>query len=174
MKTLNRDVLKIISTLMLYPNPELFLVNWDSELKQQYDPFIRCELSSFLKYLKSDELIKLQENYVRTFDFSEPHNLYLTSSRNMEESKRGFILAELIQIYENAGFTLTTSEPPDFLPLFLEILSQCDEEVSFTLLNRFHDAIDEKTNSLTQTNSPYASLFTVLQNIINQNLDEEV
>lgn len=169
-----RVLFKLISIWLLYPEQSFSTVNWEEIIDDITDIKIKSNLSDFLKFYRSKPLLDLQENYVQTFDFNGHTNLYLTSSKTIDETKRGFYLAELIQTYKKAGFVINSTELPDYLPLFLEFASFCDEQLLFDLIKSYKCSIEEKFTSLQEKNSPYSLVFDALLRVIDSLLIKEV
>ena len=117
---------------------------------------------------------ELQENYVHTFDFNEKANFYLICTKLKDEKVRGQALVELKQIYENEGFVINSNELPDYLPLFLEFISEAKKSIILELFNRFKSTIEETNDFLKKIDSPYAFLLEANLLIINKSITEKV
>ena len=91
-------------------------------------------LAPLLDYLSSAPLIRLQENYVATFDRSTSHSLHLFEHIHGESRDRGQAMVDLLEEYRKHGFELSTTELPDYVPLFLEFLAQLPEDQVQALL----------------------------------------
>lgn len=169
-----QDLLKLISLLLQYPDEEIRSLDWQSEFVNINEPELFENLSRFGKYFHQTPLVKLQENYVHTFDFSDKTNLYLTYSKLGDEKERGQALAGLKQIYEFAGFELSSTELPDYLPLLLEFVSHADIKIRTDLLRRFRGAIEHTQQMLAEKESPYSNLLKGLLIIIDHFILKEV
>ena len=160
----NRELLKLISVLLQYPSEELI------EAAKEYDELIDIEhtdeemnqkLKRFLEHFNHRSLEELQETYVRTFDFNENTNLYLTYSKLKDEKARGEILVKLKRIYEDEGLIMETDELPDFLPLFLEFLAMAKIETTKQLFTQLREPLENIRNGLIEMNSPYSELMGI-------------
>jgi len=169
-----RELLKLISLLLQYPDEEIYSLEWQSCLSHVKNQEIVENLNAFGDYFRGSTLDILQENYVQTFDFNEKANLYLTYSKLGDEKERGQILAELKEIYKFAGFEIESNELPDYLPLLLEFVSHVDEKISIDLLSRFRDTIEQTQQVLAGEKSPYAALLKGLLIIIDHFILKEV
>lgn len=169
-----REIIKLISLLLQYPVKELTKINLQEIIQDIPDTELYEKLNLFINYFSQHSFDELKENYVHTFDFNEKTNLYLTYTKLKDEKERGQILAELKQIYENEGFIINSNELPDYLPLFLEFISQAKESVIIELFDRYKSAIEETKNSLQKINSPYAFLLEANLLIINKSITEKV
>lgn len=170
---IDKTLFKLISHWLLYPEASFLHVDWEEIIDAVIDAKIKSDLTDFLNYYRSHPLQELQENYVQTFDFNRNSNLYLTGSTMITENKRGLYLAELSQTYKKAGYVIKTSELPDYLPLFLEFASLCEEEILVDLIQLYKSAIEEKYKFLKELNSPYALVFDALLRIIDSVFVEE-
>ncbi len=169
-----QNLLKLISLLLQYPDEEIHSLHRELDIETNEAPQLAKDLKIFADYFHCNTLDVLQENYVQTFDFNDKANLYLTYSKSGEEKERGKVLAELKEIYSFAGFELESTELPDYLPLILEFVSFADEKISIDLLTRFRQPIAKIQQSLSEQNSPYATLLETLLIIIDQLTLKEV
>ncbi|MFV9510104.1 nitrate reductase molybdenum cofactor assembly chaperone [Tepidibacillus sp. LV47] len=171
----NREILHLISILLQYPDPEWFEADLERGINDLSDlnPEIYEKLRSFFQFIRQTTIDKLQDLYVQTFDFNEKTNLYLTYSKMKEEKKRGVVLAELKQFYEQAGFIMETDELPDYFPLFLEFITVAKDEEIKKLLAAFLPAIETLKDELLAINSPYANLVEASLFILHQMLPND-
>ncbi|CAN5525001.1 nitrate reductase molybdenum cofactor assembly chaperone [soil metagenome] len=115
------DPLKLASFLLQYPTTD------------RRDALAAVEARDLANLRRSrtsvDELLALYERastgelerlYTETFDFSKQRSLHLTYHLHGDSRQRGIALLRLKQAYEAAGFDLSSSELPDYLPLILE------------------------------------------------------
>ena len=162
----SKELLQVISILMQYPSQEnVQFIQFDleeivnDEVGITYYPEVLQHLRDFKKKTSPYSLEDLQDLYVRTFDFSEKTNLYLTYSKLKEEKERGRRLVELKQAYIKAGFIMDTEEMPDYFPLFIEFITIANEEVANHLIRQFETTILVLKNELQAINSPYTKLI---------------
>ena len=121
-------------------------------------------LAPLLDYLGTTPLIRLQENYVATFDRSTSHSLHLFEHIHGESRDRGQAMVDLLEEYRKHGFELSTTELPDYVPLFLEFLAQLPEDQVQALLGDAIHVLAMIGNDLSVAQSPYACVFEVLRN----------
>lgn len=169
-----RDLLKLISVLLHYPEETVCYLNWQAAVGERDDPELAAPLGAFRAYFRQTPLETLQENYVRMFDFNDKTNLYLTYSKLGDEKERGQALADLKQIYAQAGLTLSSTELPDYLPLVLEFVSQADAEIGLHLLRRFREQIARTQQALAAVESPYSFLLEGLLIVMDRTLSKGV
>jgi nitrate reductase delta subunit len=113
--------------------------------------------------LRDTRLIALQENYVATFDRNPSHSLHLFEHIHGESRDRGSAMIDLLQEYWKHDFDASSSELPDYVPLFLEFLSLLPADEALALLG---DAVHVRATvgrKLDANGSPYATAFKVLE-----------
>lgn len=130
----------------------------EDEIKEIANPEVLKRMKQFSHYIEQHSIEELKENYVKTFDFDEKTNLYLTYSKMQDERERGKILVELKGFYENEGLIMKENELPDYMPLFVEFVSVADGEIVKKLINTLRSPISLLNEELVKINSPYANL----------------
>ncbi len=162
----NKELLQVISILMQYPSQEnvQFIKNDLKEMMNEstfheINQEVAEKLQDFIAFVDSKSIDDLQDQYVRTFDFNEKTNLYLTYSKLKEEKERGGRLVQLKQTYIKAGFVMDTEEMPDYFPLFVEFLTIAKEEVAMPLITQFEETIMNLKEELQALESPYTQLI---------------
>jgi len=118
------DILKLIGMLIDYPDDAMW--HHQQEIltlaEQQYPallPFIH-------DYLAMPALDR-QADWCALFERGRATSLLLFEHVHAESRDRGQAMVDLLAQYEQAGLTLSSRELPDYLPLYLEYLSTCDE-----------------------------------------------
>lgn len=156
---------KLLSLLLLYPEQDLL----DSlpELKEHAlgQPLLNQHLLPLFDYLAEHELIVLQEHYVSTFDRNPAHSLHLFEHIHGESRDRGQAMVDLLKEYLEHGLAISADELPDYVPLFLEFLTQLDTNHAERLLGDAIHVLVHIGNKLSANNSPYAVVFDVLQSL---------
>lgn len=119
--------LKALSALLTYPTAELQEAAAEIGLALAEDRLIPAavwrQLSKLTTELATGDLYDLQERYVLLFDRTRSLSLHLFEHVHGESRDRGQAMIDLKAQYESAGLAMTTTELPDFLPLFLEYLA---------------------------------------------------
>ncbi len=120
-------ILKVIARLLDYPRQELWSFRADLAMEigecREVSPGMRLRLLDALGRLVDGELMDAQENYGLLFDQGRSVSLHLFEHVHGESRDRGQAMVDLIEVYRNNGFELDALELPDYLPLFLEYLS---------------------------------------------------
>lgn len=118
---------KVLSALLCYPTAELKAAA--PELKSALDaeallpPRVAGLVARLIDDLATRDLTDAQERYVFLFDRTRSLSLHLFEHVHGESRDRGQAMIDLKAQYESAGLAMTTTELPDFLPLFLEYLA---------------------------------------------------
>lgn len=163
-----RLLLKVVSLLLQYPDRKLTtalagLEGLSGELPASSSVPI-CH--SFLAYLKTTPLLRVQETYTQTFDLNPSTCLYLTYHRWGDNKERGRNLTRLLQIYQDAGYESASGELPDYLPMVLEFASVCPGDTGIALLREFATEIEKLHSQLHESRSPYAGLLGLLAEMV--------
>jgi nitrate reductase molybdenum cofactor assembly chaperone NarJ/NarW len=157
---------QILSLLLLYPEPPLIQNLTAIEEFMAETPEILSALRPLLHYLKTHDLIMLQQNYVMTFDRTPSHSLHLFEHIHGESRDRGQAMVDLMEEYKRHGLEMSGNDLPDFVPLFLEFLSQLKaEEVAQHLLGDAIHVLAHIGRKLHSNGSPYACVFELLQRL---------
>ena len=154
-----------LSALLLYPEPALIDNLPALELLLAATPDLHAPLRPLLDFLASENLITLQQNYVMTFDRNPSHSLHLFEHIHGESRDRGQAMVDLMEEYKKHGLEMTGDDLPDFVPLFLEFLSQQDEAIAARLLSDAIHVLAHIGRKLKANGSPYSVVFDVLQQL---------
>lgn len=84
---------------------------------------IPYSLAPFAEFVACSTLAALQEDYVATFDFSPAVALYLGHHLHGDNQKKALYLIRIKEEFRRYGFTPSSNELPDHLPLVLGFLS---------------------------------------------------
>jgi nitrate reductase molybdenum cofactor assembly chaperone NarJ/NarW len=152
-----------LSALLLYPEQDLITSLPEIEGLLQHAPVPVASLQPLLAILSKEDLITLQENYVATFDRNPSHSLHLFEHIHGESRDRGQAMVDLMEEYKKNGLQMIGDELPDYVPLFLEFLSQLDQDEAARLLSDAVHVLAHIGRKLSANGSPYAGVFDVLQ-----------
>jgi nitrate reductase delta subunit len=160
---------KVLSLLLMYPEPDWLdaLPEMEAALAEEAgsngDALAR--LAPLFDVLRRSRLIELQENYVATFDRNPSHSLHLFEHIHGESRDRGSAMIDLLEEYWKRDFDASSSELPDYVPLFLEFLSLLPTEEALALLGDAVHVLAAIGRKLDANGSPYATTFRVLEAI---------
>ena len=158
---------KAISLLLSYPETEWLdaLPELESALKDEAE--LNCDaatkMAPLFALLRDTSLIALQENYVATFDRNPSHSLHLFEHIHGESRDRGSAMIDLLNEYWKYDFDASSSELPDYVPLFLEFLSLVDEAEALNLLGDAVHVLATIGRKLDANGSLYAGAFQILE-----------
>lgn len=152
---------RILSALLLYPEGDLVAAL--PELESGLAMPMRARVAPLLAHLAENDMITLQQEYVQTFDRTPSHSLHLFEHIHGESRDRGQAMVDLMEEYKKHGLEMQGDELPDFVPLFLEFLSQLDEDEAGRLLGDAVHVLAFLGRKLAANGSPYAGVFDVLE-----------
>jgi nitrate reductase delta subunit len=156
---------QVLSALLLYPEPELQADLPELERVLAETPEWHAMLRPLLAHLAGTDIIDLQQDYVMTFDRTPSHSLHLFEHIHGESRDRGQAMVDLMEEYKKHGLEMTGDDLPDFVPLFLEFLSQQDEAESARLLSDAIHVLAHIGRKLAANGSPYSVVFDVLERL---------
>ncbi|WP_417485723.1 nitrate reductase molybdenum cofactor assembly chaperone [Maricaulis sp.] len=122
-------------------------------------------VTKLIEELASQDLYELQARYVDLFDRSRALSLHLFEHVHGESRDRGQAMVDLKALYESHGLEITASELPDFLPLFLEYLSQRPLDEARSLLGETAHVLDALAERLGKRHSIYQAVLLDLARI---------
>lgn len=153
---------KALSALLCYPEPELQQGIGDVRAVLADESVYLAQLEPLLTHLAQTDLVELQEQYVQTFDRTPSHSLHLFEHVHGEDRARGQAMVDLLEEYRKHGFDVTADELPDYVPLFLEFLSECDSDEALNVLGDAVHVLAHLGGKLKGNQSVYATVFDVL------------
>lgn len=161
--------LKVLSLLLSYPTEELqsdmselkAAIAGDGALGEQNMKLITRLADDIAKLSLSDA----EERYVFLFDRTRTLSLHLFEHVHGESRDRGQAMVDLMTMYEQDGFEIDVKELPDFLPMFLEYLSNKPEGTARELLGQTVHIITVLKERLRKRKSVYVNAFVVLEAI---------
>ncbi len=160
---LSHKTFKALSALLTYPTEELSAAIPEITAALAAERLVSNNAIEQLHPLLGDlcilNLYDLQERYVELFDKTRRHSLHLFEHIHGESRDRGQAMVDLVEHYQRAGLLVTANELPDFIPLFLEFLSDRPlEEVRGLLNETAHISRCWKSGSPSETGdmAPYS------------------
>ena len=158
--------LKVLSALLTYPTDDL--VAAASELKTVLakeallKPKQLAALAALIDDIAQRDLFDAQERYIMLFDRTRSLSLHLFEHVHGESRDRGQAMVDLIKVYEDGGYTPTTAELPDFLPLFLEYAATRAPAEAIELIGQPGHVLAAMRERLAKRGSPYEAVFAAL------------
>ena len=159
-----RHLLRMVSLFLHYPEGSLLdsLSSLEEAVNGIFNPDAKAVCGDFLNHMRSTPILRLQETYSATFDLNPSTCLDLGYHRWGEGKERGSALARLVSLYSQAGYELVDGELPDYLPLVLEFLSLCPEEMSLEIIEAYANQVTALATRLAEHESPYAGLLRLV------------
>jgi nitrate reductase delta subunit len=153
-------VLKAASLLLQYPAPEIRAAAREIDPAELGEASRRQreQLGRFLTWFRSRPDAELEAVYVETFDFEKRRSLHLTYHTDGDRRQRGMTMLALKRAYAEAGFEVTDSELPDYLPLMLEFAA-LSGEAGVGLLAEHRVSIELVRAGLNDAANPYTPLL---------------
>jgi nitrate reductase delta subunit len=168
--------LKVLSALLSYPSAEL--VAAADELRQALTAEAviprseRQRVLGLIDEIASGDLYDLQERYLLLFDRTRSLSLHLFEHVHGDSRDRGQAMADLLKLYEEAGYSPTASELPDYLPLFLEFAATRPAADALDLVGQPGHVFAALKERLDKRKSSYAAVFAALIALSKARLDE--
>ena len=119
----------------------------------------RRALDILIEQIATGELYDLQDDYGLLFDRSRTLALHLFEHVHGESRDRGQAMVDLKKLYEDASFSITANELPDFVPLFLEFLSTQPVAAARDLLAQPAHILAAMAERLGRRKSSYRAIF---------------
>ncbi len=158
--------LRALSALLSYPTPDLRQALPEVAAVITSSPLIaereRSGIVTLIDELAGSDPIDSEAGYVELFDRGRTTSLHLFEHLYGDSRDRGEAMVELKRIYERAGFDLTTSELPDYLPVLLEYLSCRDLAEAHEMLSDCAHILRRIAEALIARDSAYSSLLQAL------------
>ena len=157
---------RVLSALLVYPSADQIAAVPEFRTALDAEGLVpaaeRSALEPLLANLETGDIYELQEAYGLLFDRSRALSLHLFEHVHGESRDRGQAMVDLLGMYETAGLRATTSELPDFLPLFLEFLSTQPLDGAVRHLGQTAHILEAMAERLKKRNSAYEAVFRAL------------
>lgn len=161
--------LKVLSLLLSYPEAEMLaaLDEMASVIEQEkLLPEARKKpVLTMINSYRGADLLDLQERYVALFDRGRYVSLHIFEHVHGESRDRGQAMVNLLQMYEAHGFEMSTHELPDYIPLFLEFLSQQELPEAVKLLQDAMPVLSLLGARLAERGSEFRVIFDALEGV---------
>ncbi|GAA6170437.1 nitrate reductase molybdenum cofactor assembly chaperone [Colwellia sp. KU-HH00111] len=170
-------ILKVISRLLDYPTEEMFsakdeliaIVEKTTELTEKN----RSQLVDFINQLTARNIFDAQESYDLLFDRGRALSLLLFEHVHGESRDRGQAMVDLMNVYKTNGFEVNSSQLPDYIPLYLEFLSEQSPEFVEEWLGDICHLLAMLSERLIDRECYYSVIFDSLIEISGQEIDLE-
>jgi nitrate reductase delta subunit len=115
------------------------------------------------------DLTDRQERYVAAFDLRRRTPLHVTYLTHGDTRNRGAAMLQLKHVLTRHGFTITSGELPDYLPLLLEFASV--EPRGLEVLGSYRRSVELLRRSLADLGDPFAVVVDQVAQVL-PSLDE--
>ena len=169
--------LRVLSALLTYPGAELAAAGDALKAALAAEGVLPKAAAAAVIRLIDDlagrDVFDAQERYVLLFDRTRSLSLHLFEHVHGESRDRGQAMVDLLRIYEEAGFSPTPTELPDYLPLFLEYASTRDPAEALELIGQPGHVFAALRERLAKRGSIYEAVFAALVALSKAKLDRE-
>jgi len=160
---------RVLARLLTYPTADLIdeLPEMKTILAQEglLSAEDQAEIAWLFTELGTLDIYDLQARYVELFDQHHALSLHLFEHVHGESRDRGQAMVSLLERYREQGLELSANELPDFLPVFLEYLSQLSVDEARVELAEPIAVISTLENRLEKRRSAYASVLKTLEHL---------
>ncbi len=155
--------LRALSALLCYPTAETMAALDELAEALHADPLLPPDrlaaLENFIADLRTLPLLDAEERYVALFDRNRSLSLHLYEHVHGESRDRGQAMVRLAALSALHGLEFTARELPDYLPLYLEFLSQVPERAARSMLAEAAHVIVALATKLEARGSAYAAVL---------------
>ncbi len=173
---MNRQAYELLAVVLGYPGAALpaALGRLIELLREDSLPSAET-LVAFHDELQSGGLIRLQEWYIRTFDFRADSSLYIGHHLFGESGRRGVFISELADRYRQRELP-TTEELPDHLSCLLRYLAALEpgEEASELIHACMIPAISRISAVKAIAASPYRTVLEALPGLLQESENDRL
>ena len=160
------QTLKVLSLLLSYPEAEMLealdemaaVVEQENLLPDDHKKAVSALIDSY----RGADLLDSQERYVALFDRGRFLSLHIFEHVHGESRDRGQAMVNLLHMYEAHGFEMSSHELPDYIPLFLEFLSQLEKTEAVSLLDDAMPVLSLLGARLSERGSEFRAVFDAL------------
>ena len=157
---------RVFSALLSYPSLDMRAALPEMADVVAQSPLIgtseRDGLLALIEDLSLGDQLDAEERYSDLFDRGRMLSLHLFEHLHGDSRDRGSAMVELKQLYEAAGFELSRSELPDYLPVVLEYLSVRDIDEAREMLADCAHILKVIARALIARQSNYAAVLQAL------------
>jgi nitrate reductase delta subunit len=157
---------KALAALLSYPEAPLIAALPELEDTLRGEGVVKgaalVNLLELVRELGGGDLIDVQERYVALFDRSRGLSLHIFEHVHGDSRERGQAMVDLAELYRQAGLVIARAELPDYLPLFLEYLSQLARDPAQQSLRDVAHILAPIQQRLAKRGSAYAAIFAAL------------
>ncbi len=158
-----KNVLMLVSYLLEYPDEEWWknFSTYRTAVEEVAAPQEKQVLEEFFDYVADMTPAEYEELYVRTFEFSQNTNLYLSTHNRTDFGKQAEELHEYKVLFLDNGFDVD-EELPDYLPALLELAAAAEPAESRQVLAAIKPKVELLRDRFIEAKLAYAFLMDVI------------
>lgn len=157
---------KILSRLLDYPQEDFWqnatLIKDHIAASGVFSPAVKTGLLRLVNDITEQDFLDAQENYSMLFDRGRALSLLLFEHVHGDSRDRGQAMVDLMGVYQQNGFEINARELPDYIPLFLEYLSERPSAEITEWVGDASNILGLLKARLEQRESPYEAIFSAL------------
>ena len=156
-------VLKIAAFLFEYPDAEwrMELPVYRAAVEELNNQQTREVFQDLFDHVEQMSAKEYEQQYVRSFDFSQNTNLYLTTHNRTDFGKQSNEMHEFKQLFLDNGYDLP-KELPDYLPALLELAVTVEPSQSKKILETARPKIELLRDRFIEAKLPQVFLLDII------------
>ena len=155
----------------------IIIIDKDKKEIFHFEPYIETrgtkQLVEFIRQLTTKDLFDAQERYDLLFDRGRALSLLLFEHVHGESRDRGQAMVDLMNVYKSNGFEVNSSQLPDYIPLYLEFLSEQTPEFIQEWLGDICHIMTMLSERLIDRKCDYSVLFDSLIEVSGVEVDRK-
>lgn len=155
--------LKIVAYLLEYPDAKWWedFAAYRNAVELVETPQAQTVLAEFFDYVEELGAKEYETQYVRSFDFSQNTNLYLTTQDRTDFGKQANEMHDYKRLFLDNGYDLA-GELPDYLPAVLELSATVPPENARRILATAKSKIELLRDRFIEAKLAHAFLLDVV------------
>ena len=156
-------ILKVAAHLLEYPDENWWadLSDYRAVVNELQSTQTREVFQDLFDYVEQVGRKDYEQQYVRSFDFSQNTNLYLTTHNRTDFGKQANEMHDFKQLFLENGFDLQ-KELPDYLPAILELAATVEPLNSKKILDTSRPKIELLRERFIEAKLPQVFLLDVI------------
>ena len=158
----------IASFLLRYPDEQWYneLSEWREDAQSVGHPQLRQGLLEFFDYVEESNKKEFEDQYVRTFDFSQNTTMYLSTYELQCTGEQAEELVKFKAFFLENDYDLP-KEMPDYIPALLELCAVIDDEKAKEIYDYCKPKLEYIRERFIEAKLPYAFLFDIILSVAN-------
>ena len=158
----------IASFLLRYPDEQWYneLPEWREDAQSVGHPQLRQGLLEFFDYVEESDKKEFEDQYVRTFDFSQNTTMYLSTYELQGTGEQAEEPVKFKAFFLENDYDLP-KEMPDYIPALLELCAVIDDEKSKEIYDYCKPKLEYIRERFIEAKLPYAFLFDIILSVAN-------